>query len=583
MFSGLLRLVSTLALAGVLNACGGGGGGGDAASPAVPALAPAAPAPTTPTPAPSPEPPPGQPALSPLASASRLASRATFGLDYPAIQAIAEQGEAAWLEEQFRLPIGRHEPIVTELLSRKRAGDFAELEADNNNIEFVFRRLAWWQQAVYAPDVLRQRVAFALSEILVVSDKDDTLATFPYALSNYQDTLLTHAFGNFRDLLRAVTLHPAMGIYLSHVNNAKANPELNTYPDENYAREVMQLFTIGLFELDPDGSEQTDAQGRPIPTYDNDDIREFARVFTGLSYGGDGARFHKRLPDFRHPMQMFGFFHDQGEKHLLRGTVLPAGQGGMQDIEDALDNLFNHPNVGPFIGRQLIQRLVTSNPSPEYVARVSAAFNGATGAPRGDMKAVLRAILLDPEAQAPPGSYAQLGKLREPLLRALGLLKNFSVASPDGFYASTGYFLEDLLQQHPLSSPSVFNFFLPGHAPVGEIAAAGLVAPEFQLTNSSTIVAVSNIVDIVLFRDLVNDLFRAPFQRSRLDLGPYLAIADDADELLDRLDILMTYDTLSDETREAILATLQAIDNPTFRVQTAIYLVFTSPEYAVQI
>lgn len=583
MLSSLLRQVSILTLVSLLSACGGGGGGGGTAP------SPNAPAPTTPAPPPVPppsppqEPTPGEPEMSPLASASRLASRATFGLDLQAMEAIAEQGEEAWIEQQFRLPIGRHEPIVTELLTRKRAGDFAELEQNNNNIEYVFRRLAWWQQAVYAPDVLRQRVAFALSEILVVSDKVDVLATFPYALSNYQDTLLTHAFGNYRDLLRAVTLHPAMGVYLSHVNNAKANPELNTFPDENYAREVMQLFTIGLFELNPDGTEKTDSQGRPIPTYDNDDIRAFARVFTGLSYGGDNARFHKRLPDFRNPMQMFGFFHDQDEKRLLGGIVLPAGQGGMQDIEDALDNLFNHPNVGPFIGRQLIQRLVTSNPSPEYVARVSAAFNGETGAPRGDMKAVLRAILLDPEALATPGTHEQMGKLREPLLRALGLLKNFSVSSPDGFYASTGFFLEDLLHQHPLSSPSVFNFFLPSHAPVGDIANAGLVAPEFQLTNSSTIVAVSNIVDIVLFRDLVNDLFSAPFQRSRLDLGPYLAIADDAGALLDRLDTLMTYNTLSDETRETILASLQLIDDPTFRVQTAIYLVFTSPEYAVQI
>lgn len=274
-----------------------------------------------------------------LASASRLASRATFGLDYTDIEAIAGQGEEAWLEQQFKTPPGWHQTIVKELLARQAAGEFAELEESNNNIEFAFRRLAWWQQAVYAPDLLRQRVAFALSEILVVSDKVDTLAVFPYALSNYYDTLLTHAVGNYRDLLRAVTLHPAMGIYLSHVNNARANPELNTYPDENYAREVMQLFTIGRFELNPDGSEKTDSQGQPIPTYDNDDIREFARIFTGLSYGGG----------------------------------------------DALDNLFNHPNVGPFIGRQLIQRLVTSNPSPEYIARVSAAFNGQSGASRGDM------------------------------------------------------------------------------------------------------------------------------------------------------------------------------------------------------
>ena len=582
MLAGRTRQVVSLAFIALLSACGGGGGGTPAATTATPATPPTSPAPATPAAPPS-EPTPTAPAMTPLASASRLAARATFGLDMATLRAIARQGEEAWLEQQFKVPIGRHEPIVTELLNRKRAGEFAELEENNNNIEFVFRRLAWWQQAVYAPDYLRQRVAFALSEILVVSDKNDLLATYPYALSNYQDTLLTHAFGNYRDLLRAVTLHPAMGVYLSHVNNARANPELNTYPDENYAREVMQLFSIGLFELNPDGSEKIDSQGHPIPTYDNDDIREFARVFTGLSYGGDNARFHKRLPDFRHPMQMFGFFHDQDAKQLLGGTVLPAGQGGMQDIEDALDNLFNHTNAGPFIGRQLIQRLVTSNPSPAYVARVSAAFNGDTGSPRGDMKAVLRAILLDPEALATPGTYPDMGKLREPLLRALGLLKNFGVASPDGFYASTGYYLEDLLQQHPLSAPSVFNFFPPNHAPVGAIADAGLVAPEFQLTDSSSIVAVSNIVDIVLFRELVNDLFSPPFQRSRLNLRPYLALADDAAALLDTLDTLMTYDTLSEQTREAILATLEPIADPTFRVQTAIYLIFTAPEYAVQI
>lgn len=198
------------------------------------------------------------------------------------------------------------------------------------------------------------------------------------------------------------------------------------------------------------------------------------------------------------------------------------------------------------------------------------------------MKAVLRAILLDPEALATPGTYPDMGKLREPLLRALGLLKNFSVASPDGFYASTGYYLEDLLQQHPVRSQRV-QFFPPNHAPVGAIADAGLVAPEFQLTDSSSIVAVSNIVDIVLFRELVNDLFSPPFQRSRLNLRPYLALADDAAALLDTLDTLMTYDTLSEQTREAILATLEPIADPTFRVQTAIYLIFTAPEYAVQI
>ena len=199
MLAGRTRQVVSLAFIALLSACGGGGGGTPAATTATPATPPTSPAPATPAAPPS-EPTPTAPAMTPLASASRLAARATFGLDMATLRAIARQGEEAWLEQQFKVPIGRHEPIVTELLNRKRAGEFAELEENNNNIEFVFRRLAWWQQAVYAPDYLRQRVAFALSEILVVSDKNDLLATYPYALSNYQDTLLTHAFGNYRDL-----------------------------------------------------------------------------------------------------------------------------------------------------------------------------------------------------------------------------------------------------------------------------------------------------------------------------------------------------------------------------------------------
>jgi hypothetical protein len=251
-----------------------------------------------------------------------------------------------------------------------------------------------------------------------------------------------------------------------------------------------------------------------------------------------------------------------------------------------VDFLFNHPNVGPFIGRQLIQRLVTSNPSPAYVARVSAAFNGVDGGERGDMRSVLRAILLDPEARARPGSYPAMGKLREPMLRALSLLRQFGVSSPDGFYASSGYFLQDLLRQHPLSSPSVFNFFLPAHAPVGEIAAAGMVAPEFQITNSSSIVAISNVVDIVLYGGIVNDLSIPPFQKAQLDLDEYLALANDHEALLDKLDTVMTYGTLSAGTRSSILASLSALDgldDPRFHVTTAIYLMFTSPDYAVEL
>ena len=545
--------------------CGGGGGGGDGGG--ADALPPA----------------PQPPGPEQLDSASRLTARGTLGMPFADIEAIAATGEEAWLERQFALPVGSHQAVVDELQGRLAAGELVELERQFGDPRFLFRRLAWWQQEITAPDVLRQRIALALSEILVVSDRVDDLAADPYALSNYYDTLLEHAFGNYRDLLRAVTLHPAMGIYLSHINNAPADPQNNTYPDENYAREVMQLFTIGLFELNPDGSEKLDAAGDPVPTYDSDDIREFARVFTGLSFDGPNARFWGREPEFRRPMRMFDAYHDSAEKVLLNGVTLPAGQGGLQDVDAAIDNLFHHPNVGPFIGRQLIQRLVTSNPSPAYVARVAAAFNGDEGGSRGDMRALIRAILLDPEARAAPGTDPEFGKLREPLLRVTALLRQFHAASPDGFYANTGYYLEELLLQHPLSSPSVFNFFLPAHSPVGEIADAGLVAPEFQITNSNTVVGVSNVADLVLLGEVVNDLDIPPFQGATLDLGEYLALAEDIGQLLDRLDRVMTYGTLQPATREVIEQILPQIDDLAFRVQAAIYLIFVSPDYAVQL
>ncbi len=518
-----------------------------------------------------------------IAAASRLASRATLGMDYRAIVAMSEESEQGWLERQFEQPVYYHDPVVAELLERQAAGEFAALEAQNPNIQSAFSRLAWWQQAVSAEDQLRQRVALALSEIFVVSDTLNALALYPYAMSNYYDMLLDNAFGNFRDLLLDVTLHPAMGVYLSHINNAKANQEANTFPDENYAREVMQLFSIGLFELNPDGSERLDSDGNPIPTYDNDDIREFARVFTGLSFGGENRQFGSRRVNFRESMAMFEEFHDDGEKFLLRGRVLPAGQPGLSDIEAAVNNLFEHPNVGPFIGRQLIQRLVMSNPSPDYVARVTAAFDGVDGAPRGDMRSVLAAILLDEEARAIPDPEGVGGKLREPLLRVVATLRQLGVSSPDGFYANSGFFVQEQIQQHPLSAPSVFNFFQPGFRPAGELAEAGLVAPEFQITNSGTVVSISNMVDAAVLGGFVNDLRVAPFQQASLDLSDYMALADDPEALVDRLDLVFTYQTLSITTRRALLDALVQINDPATRVQAAIYWLLISPDYAVEL
>ena len=321
---------------------------------------------------------------------------------------------------------------MEDLLLRLNRGELPEVD---DNLEWFaqFRRFAWWHTVMSAPDQLRQRVAFALSEIMVVSDNVDILLVYPYALSGFNDILLNNAFGNFRDLLRDVALHPAMGVFLSHLNNQRADPANNIFPDENFAREVMQLFSIGLFKLDIDGSQQLDGDAVPIPSYDNDDIREFAKMFTGLSWGGADGFFGKQAPNFREPMQMFDPFHEPGTKQLLNDTAVLAGQTGMQDIDSAIDNLFNHPNVGPFIGRQLIQRLVTSNPSPGYVERIARTFNGDSTGVRGDLRAVVYAILTDPEA-ANPDNDSGFGKLREPVLRAASLYRQFNATSSDGFF-----------------------------------------------------------------------------------------------------------------------------------------------------
>ena len=540
-----------------LGACGGGSSSPPAAPPA---------------------PPP--PTVSELNDASRFAANATFGLDYAGITGIAAKGKDAWLERQFALPVTAHSPLVNELLRRRDDGEFDAFEED---IEYlvISRRLAWWHHTVTAPDELRQRVAFALSEIFVVSDNVDTLLIYPGALSGYYDMLLNNAFGNFRDLLRSVTLHPAMGFYLSHLNNGKSNPDNNTFPDENYARELMQLFSIGLFELNNDGSRVLD-NGEPVPTYSNVDIREFAKIFTGLSYGGAGAFFGNDTPSFGVPMRMFDEAHEPGPKTLLNGTIVSAGQSGMQDIESAIDNLFAHPNVGPFIGRQLIQRLVTSNPSSAYVERVASAFNDNGSGIRGDMRAVIRAVLLDPEATAPVDETSNFGKLREPAVRYAAMLRQLGAESDDGFIFNTGYLLQELGKQHPLSSPSVFNFYLPAHSPAGEIAAAGLVAPEFQILTSNSIVGLTNLVDFAVSADFVTDAPQ-PFAEVRLSYADYRPLVNDTTALIERLSLVFTAGTLDADTQSRITSILGDIDDPEFRLRVAVYMVLISADYAVRL
>lgn len=563
-------LLSCLSLSLLIVSCGGGGSSTSVSPPA----------PIAPTGPPAPPPPPPGPTNAELVAASAFASKATFGMPYEGIVTIAETGHGAWLDEQLEMQPTSHLEFADELVRRRDAGDFKPAD-DGILLTITFWRGTWWNRAMTAPDQVQQRIAYALSQIFVVSDID-ILRDNPPALTSYMDVLLEGSTGNFRDLLFNVALHPAMGIYLSHVNNRKADPENNIFPDENFAREVMQLFSIGLFELNEDATHKRDDDGNLIPTYDSEDIREYAKIFTGLSYSGPNAWFGRWRPYFREPMQMFEEQHSPGPKHLLGGVVVPEGQTGIEDIEMAIDSLFNHPNVGPFIGRQLIQRITTSNPSPAYIERVTNAFNGDTTGVRGDMKAVIRAILLDPEVTNPPISRTA-GKMREPVLRLTALARQFNAECEDDLFYNNGYTMNYHGQQHPLNAPSVFNFYSPFHSPAGTLAENNLVAPEFQITTATTVINMVNLIDLGLFHD--ERLFSPsePFKPTQINIDDYVELADDIDALIDRLDIVMTAGTLDDATRLRIKLGIESVGSSELdRARHAIYLFAMSPNYVVE-
>ena len=450
--------------------------------------------------------------------------------------------------------------------------------ARDNYTPFQLQR-EFFRNAVMAPDQLRQRVAFALSQIFVVSA---TEVNHAYAMQRYQQTLADLAFGNFRDLLVQVTLSPAMGRYLDMANNAKPNPVTGVEPNENYAREVLQLFAIGTVELAPDGTPLTDAAGKPIATYDQEEIEGYAHVFTGWTYPtavalGSAPRPGNNPPYFDGPMEQRAAFHDFAAKTLLDGATAPANLPMSADLANAIDSIFRHPNVGPFIGRQLIQKLVTGNPSPAYVARVAAAFADNGAGVRGDLRTVVRAILLDPEARAPLQGGSAFGRLREPaqfvvaVARALG-------ATTDGvfFRAQTG-----AMGQPVFAAPSVFNFYPPDYV----IPGTGVLGPEFALQNTATALARINYVNALAFGPAIGpDRTVYGATGTQLDWGPLAALAGDPAALVERLDTLLTHGTLSAEAQQAIVAAVNAVSaaDPVTRAKTAFYLVATSPQYQVE-
>jgi uncharacterized protein (DUF1800 family) len=513
------------------------------------------------------------------AGAARFLTQATFGPTQADLDALTGKRPADlrnWINAQLALPASLHLDGITADFNTFAVGDNPQYSQAN-------RQAAWWKIAVSGPDQLRQRVAFAFSEILVVSDVNGTLFNNPRGLANYYDLLVRGAFGNFRTLLEDVTLSPVMGIYLSHLRNAKATYDsrgaLLASPDENYAREVMQLFTIGLNELQPDGTLKLDPAGLPIPTYNQTTITETARVFTGWSfYSTDAApNFRGGAADYIRPMMLYPASHEDGAKTLVRGVQLPANQGGTKDLKDTLDALFNHPNTGPFISRQLIQRLVTSNPSPGYVYRVARVFADNGSGQRGDLAAVVRALLLDHEARtAAVADTVSFGKLKEPLLRVTALLRAFDGGADNGRFNIANP--EGQTAQAALRAPTVFNFFEPAYVQPGDLAAAGLYAPEYQILTDTTAISVPNYLYSFIYAT-----------RSSTNIGlkydSVLSLAKQPGPLVAALNPLLSSGSIPAAMHDRIVSALTALPATTSdleRVRAAIYLIVSSPEGSIQ-
>jgi uncharacterized protein (DUF1800 family) len=601
-------LLASLAAPMALAACGGGGGGdgtatsaGGLASPADVGAAPSQDGTGT---VPVPKSAgltvaqgvlvsrPAEPSRTPMSrrDAARLLTQASFGIRTPdEVDALAAEGAEHWLWRQFSMPYALH----TSYLDVQRQRDYYKRAFDTMSFEAI------WRQWLFEEGQLRARVAFALSQIMVISNVAGALPA--YALSSYMDLLNRQAFGTYRDLLGAVTLHPAMGYYLNMLRSRKADEATGTHPNENYAREVLQLFSIGLVQLNADGSTRTGANGQPLSTYDEAVVKGFARAFTGWSFGGQGngdaglfdsARFDLDA-NWTTPMRPFAAMHEPGPKQLLDGVVLPGGQSIDKDLNDALDQIAAHPNVGPFIGRQLIQRLVTSNPSAAYIARITAVFNDNGAGVRGDLRAVVQAILLDPEARGDDAATRpRFGKQREPVIRFANMLRALGATTASTSGRTDLQRMDqggDTLGQSPLMAPSVFNFFSPNYRQSGVLAQAGLVAPEFQATTEATVVGLFNA-----FTHLINwsgygwdEGTGDGGGRVNLDMKTWEALAlSSPAACVDRLDVLLFNAQMSDATRATLLDLIAPGPRNDWgvnvRIRKALIFASVAPDFVIQ-
>ena len=532
----------------------------------------------------------------------RLLNQATFGFSQAEAARVTQLGGITqWIDDQFTKPISGYPdtkynriqlaatPDCTTQMpgGANYPGDSPEAMCSRDHLTLAMIQRDFFKNAIYAPDQLRQRVAWALSQIVVTSANEPDLA-YAHVMSRYQKIMFEEAFGNYRTLLEKVSVNPAMGNYLDAVNNDR--PAGTRVPNENYAREIMQLFSIGLIELNADGTPLLDAQGRTIPTYGQAEIAEFARIFTGMTYSSAanpaGPATAKQGRYYGAPMVPYTttatIGHDPNPKTLLNGTVTPANQTADQDFDAAVLNVFSHPNTGPFVSKQLIQRLVTGDPTPAYVARISAVFANNGQGVRGDLQAVVRAILLDPEARGPVKTAPNFGSLREPVLVVTGLIRALSGVT-DGAQLATQ---TGNIGQNPYFSPTVFNYFPPD----ATVPGTSILAPEFAIHNTNSAVGRANLVYRMVYNPFAVDATIIDSTGTRLFLDQFDALATTPAAMVTEINRVLAGGQFPAALEPTIVTAVNAVTlgaTPTpaqlrARVQMAVYLMASSYDYQVQ-
>lgn len=500
--------------------------------------------------------------------AARFLLQASFGPTEEEIEVVTSLGFTGWIDAQNGKPLTLSSgTMFTNDLSFR-----ATLWKDG-----------WIKLAVTSPDQLRQRMAYALSQIFVVGFQGGTwVGDNPFVQAKYYDDLARGVSGRYRDMLETVSYSSVMGFYLSHLRNQKSDPSINRFPDENFAREIMQLFSIGLWELNPDGTVKVDSEGNAIPTYDNGDITEMAKVFTGMSFSnnglnGDAVGFFSgvRGNAYLHPMKMFEEEHEPGRKELLGNVILNDIENGgpvlsgEEEVQATLDMLSNHPNTAPFISKLLIQRLTSSNPSPEYVLRVVRAWKMGGSDLQGDFEKVAEAILLDPEVRS--FSRDHLGKVREPIVRMTAFLRALNFKNSSETYPVNSTIVDQKLGQYPMLSPTVFNFYLPSYRPPGALSATEFVSPEMQIAGVTQVIETDNLFRTAIDSSLwsVSADYQAILHKNLND-----------EETLNEIELLLCGNGLLESTRQTILLAMEVQPDSLSKLKTALHLVVGAAESA---